>query len=58
MPLPATTGSAEVSTPFSLSAAERDAFVQATRPVYAKWKPQIGAPLVDKAEKAIAARKP
>jgi tripartite ATP-independent transporter DctP family solute receptor len=41
-----------------LSAAERDAFVQATRPVYAKWKPQIGAPLVDKAEKAIAARKP
>ena len=41
-----------------LSAAERDAFVQATRPVYAKWKAQIGLPLVDKAEKAIAARKP
>lgn len=40
-----------------LSAAERDAFVQATRPVYTKWKPQIGSALVDKAEKAIAARK-
>ncbi|KQP14083.1 DctP family TRAP transporter solute-binding subunit [Pseudorhodoferax sp. Leaf267] len=40
-----------------LSAAERDAFVKATRPVYTKWKPQIGTALVDKAEKAIAARK-
>ncbi len=40
-----------------LSPQERDAFVQATRPVYAKWKNQIGADLVDKAEKAIAARK-
>ncbi len=39
-----------------LSAAERDAFVKATRPVYTKWKAQIGSPLVDKAEKAIAAR--
>ena len=39
-----------------LSATERDAFVKATRPVYTKWKPQIGTPLVDKAEKAIAAR--
>ena len=40
-----------------LSAAERDAFVQTTRPVYAKWKGQIGADLVNAAEKAIAARK-
>ncbi|MGC3985357.1 MAG: DctP family TRAP transporter solute-binding subunit [Pseudorhodoferax sp.] len=39
-----------------LSAAERDAFVKATRPVYTKWKAQIGGGLVDKAEKAIAAR--
>ena len=39
------------------SAAEREAFVKATRSVYAKWKPQIGAELVNKAEKAIAARK-
>lgn len=38
------------------SAAERDAFVKATRPVYTKWKAQIGSGLVDKAEKAIAAR--
>ncbi|AVO48738.1 C4-dicarboxylate ABC transporter [Melaminivora suipulveris] len=40
-----------------LSPAERDAFVQATRAVYNKWKPTVGAPLVDMAEKAIAARK-
>jgi tripartite ATP-independent transporter DctP family solute receptor len=40
-----------------LSADERDAFVKATRPVYTKWKAQIGSGLVDKAEKAIAARK-
>ena len=40
-----------------LTAAERDAFVKATRPVYDKWKTQIGADLVTKAEKAIAARK-
>ena len=40
-----------------LSPAEREAFVKATRPVYAKWKPQIGAELVTKAEQAIAARK-
>ncbi|MBP6896520.1 MAG: DctP family TRAP transporter solute-binding subunit [Gammaproteobacteria bacterium] len=39
-----------------LTPAERDAFVKATRPVYAKWKGTIGAGLVDKAEKAIAAR--
>lgn len=40
-----------------LSAAERQAFVQATRPVYAKWQERIGADLVAQAEKAIAARK-
>ncbi len=40
-----------------LSPAEREAFVQATRPVYNKWKAQIGNDLVTKAEKAIAARK-
>ena len=40
-----------------LSPAERDAFVKATRPVYDKWKNQIGADLVIQAEKAIAARK-
>ncbi|MDB5884862.1 MAG: dicarboxylate transporter, DctP subunit [Polaromonas sp.] len=41
-----------------LSAQERDAFVKATRPVYEKWKNQIGAGLVNTAEKSIAARKP
>ena len=40
-----------------LTPAEREAFVQATRPVYDKWKKQIGADLVTAAEKAIAARK-
>lgn len=40
-----------------LSPAERDAFVKVTRPVYDKWKGQIGADLVTSAEKAIAARK-
>jgi len=40
-----------------LSPAEREAFVKATRPVFDKWKGQIGAGLVDAAEKAIAARK-
>ena len=40
-----------------LSAAERAAFVQATRPVVEKWKGQIGADLVAQAEKDIAARK-
>jgi tripartite ATP-independent transporter DctP family solute receptor len=39
-----------------LSPAERDAFVKATRPVYEKWKKQIGEGLVASAEKAIAAR--
>ena len=41
-----------------LSPAEREVFVKATRPVYAKWKPVVGNDLVNKAEKAIAARKP
>ena len=40
-----------------LSPAEREEFVKATRPVYAKWKGQIGADLVNAAEKSIAARK-
>jgi len=40
-----------------LTPAEREAFVKATRPVYDKWKAQIGADLVGAAEKAIAARK-
>ena len=40
-----------------LSPAEREAFVKATRPVYEKWKGQIGVDLVTLAEKSIAARK-
>jgi tripartite ATP-independent transporter DctP family solute receptor len=40
-----------------LTAAEREAFVKATRPVYNKWKTTVGADLVNTAEKAIAARK-
>ena len=40
----------------SLSDAQRDAFVKATRPVYEKWAKQIGEPLVKKAEAAIAKR--
>jgi TRAP-type transport system periplasmic protein len=40
----------------TLTAEEREAFVKATRAVYDKWKAQIGAGLVEKAEKAIAAR--
>ncbi len=39
-----------------LSPDQREAFVKATRPVYNKWKPTVGADLVAKAEKAIAAR--
>ena len=39
-----------------LTPQEREAFVKATRPVYDKWKNQIGAGLVTTAEKAIAAR--
>ena len=40
-----------------LNPAEREAFVKATRPVVDKWKGQIGADLVNLAEKSIAARK-
>ncbi|MCZ6910325.1 MAG: TRAP transporter substrate-binding protein DctP, partial [Rickettsia endosymbiont of Ixodes persulcatus] len=40
-----------------LSQADHDAFVAATKPVYEKWKKAIGTDLVEKAEKAIAARK-
>jgi TRAP-type C4-dicarboxylate transport system substrate-binding protein len=41
----------------SLSAAEREAFRRATRPVYDKWAQQIGPELVKKAEAAVASRK-
>lgn len=40
-----------------LSPAEREAFVKATRKVYQKWSKSIGQDLVNKAEKAVAARK-
>jgi len=40
-----------------LTPAEREAFVAATRKVYAQWKGTIGAELVNRAETAIAARK-
>ena len=40
-----------------LTPAEREAFVKTTRPVFEKWKPQIGTELVNSAEKSIAARK-
>ena len=40
-----------------LTPTERDAFVKATRPVYDKWKAQVGTDLVTAAEKSIAARK-
>ncbi len=39
-----------------LSPAEHDAFRKATAKVYDKWKKQIGADLVGKAEAAIAKR--
>ena len=39
-----------------LTPAQRDAFVQATRPVYDKWSKTIGADLVKKAETSIAKR--
>lgn len=38
------------------TAAQREAFVKATRPVYDKWAKTIGADLVKKAEAAIAKR--
>ncbi|AVT10715.1 DctP family TRAP transporter solute-binding subunit [Paracidovorax avenae] len=37
-----------------LTPEERQAFVQATRPVFDNWKGQIGADLVNAAEKAVA----
>ena len=40
-----------------LTPTEREAFVKATRPVYDKWKGQVGTDLVTAAEKSIAARK-
>lgn len=39
-----------------LGPAQRAAFVRATRGVYEKWRGTIGADLVDRAERAIAAR--
>ncbi len=41
----------------SLTPTERDQFIAATRTVYNKWKTQIGAPLVEKAEKTLASVK-
>ena len=41
-----------------LTAAEREQFVIATRRIYARWKAEIGKDLVDKAEQAVAVRKP
>ena len=41
----------------TLSPAEREQFVKATRKVYQKWSKTVGPDLVNKAEKAIAARK-
>ncbi len=38
------------------TAAEKQAFARATRPVFDKWANQIGADLVKKAEAAISAR--
>lgn len=38
-----------------LNAQQRKVFADATKSVYAKWKPQIGTNLVDMAEKSIAA---
>ncbi len=40
-----------------LNSAEHALFVNATRDVYAKWKNQIGAGLVEKAEKSIGSAK-
>ena len=40
-----------------LSAAEREVFVKATRKTYQKWSKSSGQDLVNKAEKAVAARK-
>ena len=40
-----------------LTPAQHDAFTKATKPVYDKWKATVGADLVAKAERDIAARK-
>lgn len=40
----------------TLTPEEREAFVKSTRSVYDKWKAQIGAGIVEKAEKAISVR--
>jgi TRAP-type transport system periplasmic protein len=40
-----------------LTPQEREAFVKSTRPVFDKWKEQIGSGLVTSAESSIAARK-
>jgi tripartite ATP-independent transporter DctP family solute receptor len=40
-----------------LTPAEREVFVKATRPVYAKWKATVGADLVNAAEISIVERK-
>ncbi|GAA3983192.1 DctP family TRAP transporter solute-binding subunit [Comamonas faecalis] len=47
---------AEGVTVTELTPAERQAFVDATRPVVAKWKGQVGADLIAAAEKSIAER--
>ena len=41
----------------TLTPAEREQFVKATRKVYQKWSKSVGQDLVNKAEKAVAARK-
>ncbi|MCD0502229.1 DctP family TRAP transporter solute-binding subunit [Bordetella petrii] len=41
----------------SLTEAQHQAFVKATKPVYDKWKSRVGEDLVNMAEKSIAARK-
>ncbi|MVW71106.1 DctP family TRAP transporter solute-binding subunit [Bordetella sp. 15P40C-2] len=40
----------------TLNEDQHKAFVEATKPVYEKWKPRVGNELVDLAEKSIAAR--
>jgi tripartite ATP-independent transporter DctP family solute receptor len=41
----------------TLTPAEREEFVKATRPVYTKWKSTVGPALVEAAEKSVAAVK-
>ncbi len=41
----------------TLTPAEREEFVKATRPVYTKWKSTVGPALVETAEKSVAAAK-